>query len=102
MFLLRSGPRPNRKWGQVRDGGYSCRTSPLREPMPSEPSRTDRLDEDGSDEEVSAAAGGAGGSAAGGSSLVSVWSSVRLSRNVADGTKNRHPVTARLKSSMRS
>src|SRR5580704_13835096 len=100
MFLPRSGPKPSQKLGRVRDGGYSCRTSPLREPMPSEPSRTDRLDEDGMDVEVSVAAAGAGASAAGWCSLVS--SSVTLSRNVAEGTKNRHPVAARLKSSIRS
>src|SRR5580698_2575815 len=100
MFPLRYPPMPHRKWGQVRDGGYSCRTSPLREPMPSDPSRTDGLDEDGMDEEVSAGGAGVGDSTAGGSSLVS--SSPTLSRNVADGTKNKHPVTARLKSSIRS
>ena len=61
--------------------------------MPSEPSRPD-----GMDEEVPAIAGTAGGSAAAGWG----WSAITFSRNVADGTKNRFPVTARLKSSSRS
>jgi len=34
----RSGPRPNPRSGRVRDADCSCRGSPLREPMPSEPS----------------------------------------------------------------
>src|SRR6185437_8128449 len=59
MFLLRFEPMPNRRSGQVRDGDYSCRMSPLREPMPSEPSRTGGATEDGTDEEVSATAGAA-------------------------------------------
>ncbi len=47
------------------------------------------------DGEGSTPAGAAGDSAIAGW----VWSSVTFSRNVADGTKNRFPVTARLKSS---
>src|SRR5579863_2598520 len=72
---------------------YSCRVSPLREPMPTEPSRTNWMDGEGS-----TAAGAAGDSGTAGG----VWSSVTFSRNVADGTKNKFPVTARLKSSSRS
>src|SRR6202167_2753602 len=102
MFPLRSEPRPNRKWGQARDGDYSCRVSPLRDPMPSEPSRTDGTDEGWTDEEeVSASAGVAEDSATAGWSSVPGDSST-FSRNVADGTKNKLPVTARLKSRMRS
>src|SRR5580658_9924331 len=111
MFPLRSQPTPNRKWVQARDGDYSCRVSPLRDPMPSEPSPTDATDDDGTDEdgtdseedamdedgEVSASAGAAEDSSTAGRSTL-VCSSVRFSRNVADGTKNRFPVTARLKS----
>ena len=50
--LPRSAPRPHRKSAPVRDAGYSFRGLSLREPMPSEPSRIDRV--------------GCGGSAAGG------------------------------------
>src|ERR1035441_62142 len=96
MFPLRSGPMPNRRWEQAHDGDYSCCMSPLREPMPSEPSRTDEMDEEGS-----VTAGAAGDSATTGGSS-NVWSWVTFSKNVADGTKNRLPVTARLKSRSRS
>src|ERR1700735_2157922 len=98
---------PHRKWEQARDGDYSCCRSPLREPMPSEPSRTGELDldEDELDESVSAAAGVVGDCTAAGRSSTA-WSSAKsagmFSRNVADGMKNRFPVTARLKSSSRS
>src|SRR4029077_20135409 len=64
--------------------------SPLREPIPSEPSDAAPFDDDGSAVDF-----GAGGAGAG-------PSSPSASRNVADGTKNRAPVTARLKSSSRS
>src|SRR5580693_9077944 len=102
MFLLRSVPMPNRKWGQARDGNYSWRTSPLREPMPREPSRIDEIDvdEDELDEVVSAIVGDWGDSAAAGWSSLAC-SSATFSRNVADGTKKRFPVAARLKSSSR-
>jgi hypothetical protein len=59
--------------------------------MPSEPSGTDVMDRAGS-----VAADAARGASTAGSA------SVTDSRNVADGTKNRLPVTARLKSSSRS
>src|ERR1700692_4462153 len=64
MFPLRSEPMPDRKWEQARDGDYSCRLSPLREPMPSDPSCTDGMDKDGLGGAVSATAGAAGDSAA--------------------------------------
>jgi hypothetical protein len=73
-----------RKSGQARDEDYSCRFSPLSEPMPSEPSDT-----------VSATDVAAGFAA-------TVSSSLTVSRNDADGTKNKVPVSARLKSSSRS
>src|ERR1700737_3645394 len=63
--------------------------SPLREPMPREPSNTGGTDCPGP---TDAGAGCAAGAASG----------VTSSRNAADATKNRLPVTARLKSRMRS
>src|ERR1700678_3167998 len=74
--------------GGIRNGGELTMqiihwgVLPLSEPMPSEPSRTG-----GVDDEAGAAASGA---------------SDTSSRKVAEGTKNRFPVTARLKSSSRS
>src|SRR5580658_10259795 len=96
---------PHRKWGQVRDGGYSWRMSPLREPILSEPSLSESvLSEpslsDGMDEEGPAAACATEEAAEG--SVALGWSSATFSRNVADGAKNRFPVTARLKSRRRS
>src|SRR5208283_1502374 len=105
MSPLRSEPMPNRKWGLTPDEDYSCGVSPLREPMSSEPSRTDAMDEDEMDEEDSATTGAAGDSTTTGWTSFawsSVWPSATFSRNVDDGTKNRFPVTARLKSSSRS
>src|SRR5260370_3086558 len=64
---------------------------PLREPMPSEPSDTDAMGRGCStagDSRAACAADGAAG--------------VTSSRNVADGTSKRLPVTARLKSRIRS
>jgi hypothetical protein len=87
---LRYPPRPHRKSGQARDEDYSYRFSPLREPTPSEPSSAGAVDGAGSS--VDPAAGIAAAAAV----------SFTDSRNVADGTKNRAPVTARLKSSSRS
>src|SRR5580692_1651873 len=113
MFRLQFVPRRNPKSGQARDGDYSWRTSPLREPMPSEPSRTGEVDDDDIDEaglgEVSSAvaleSATAGGSPVAEDSLARAsftGASVTFSKNVADGTKKRPPVTARLKSSRRS
>src|SRR5262245_36236550 len=81
---------PHRKSGQARGADYSYRFSPLREPTPSEPSAADAVDD--ADVSVDPAAGTAAASA----------SSFTASKNVAEGTKNRVPVTARLKSSTRS
>ena len=67
--------------------------------MPSEPSRTDVTDGDVMDGDEMDGVGSAG---AGAVSATAGSSSVTDSRNVADGTKNRLPVTARLKSSSRS
>src|SRR5262249_20192815 len=74
----------------ARDGDYSCSCFPLSEPMRSEPSGVGGLAASRSppDDPGTIAAGDA--------------SAVRLSRNVADGTKNRLPVTTRLKSSSRA
>ena len=65
--------------------------SPSREPMPSEQSCTDGMD--GADLTVAGAASG---------TITAGSSSVMDFRNVRDGTKNRFPVAARLKSSSRS
>ena len=59
--------------------------------MPSEQSCTDEMD--GADSTVAGAAPG---------TITAGSSSVMEPRNVRDGTKNRVPVTARLKSSSRS
>src|SRR5580658_136666 len=61
-------------------------SSPFREPMPSEPS----LD------------GALGAEVSTGAEAIAGWSGETLSRNVAVGMKNRFPVTAMLKSRMRS
>src|SRR5882757_4682799 len=86
-FFLDLSPRRVGYRGKLAVQIVHNRGFPLREPMPSEPSDTDGM--------------GCGGSAAGGS-VVGGESGVTSSRNVADGTKKRLPVTARLKSRIRS
>ena len=90
LFDLRPGRIGN--GGKLAMTDYSWEISPFREPISSEPS-------------VSLSARDGEGSITVGATEVSVtagWSSATASRNVADGTKNRLPVTARLKSSNRS
>ena len=87
-FLLDLGPGRVGYRGKLAVKIVHEAGSPLSEPMPSEPSRFDAG--------CGAGAGGLSKSPAAGSSLPT------LSRKVADGTKNRLPVLATLKSSKRS
>src|SRR5262249_58495344 len=87
---LRYLPTAHRKLGRGRGEGYLYRFSPLKEPTASETSGAP-------------GPGGAGSSDDSGSRIAAAGASPFTdSRNVADGTKNRVPVTARLKSSSRS
>src|SRR5579863_2892109 len=108
---------PRRRSGRVRDGGYSWLVilgafiwgrylsyfsylswgAPLREPIPSEPSLAAGADGDAFDGDAASAAGPGAAAAAAGDA-----SGVTASRKVSDGTKKRLPVTARLKSRIRS
>jgi hypothetical protein len=88
LFDIRPGRIGNR--GKLAMKIIHTGFSPLREPTPSEPSSAGAVDGAGSS--VDPAAGIAAAAAV----------SFTDSRNVADGTKNRAPVTARLKSSSRS
>ena len=87
--LLQSPPMPRQRSVPTPDGGYSS-FSPFSDPILSDVSCT--APGDGGDE----------GGSADGAFASSGASGVTLSRNVADGTKNRLPVTGRLKSSSRS
>src|SRR5215831_1424966 len=90
-LLLDLRPRRVGDWGKLAVEVVHDRGVPLSEPMPSEPSGTGGVGCAGS-----VAGAGAAVSAAGGASEVT------SSRNVADGAKKRLPVTARLKSRIRS
>src|ERR1700691_4223045 len=93
--LLRFAPRRRRKSVRARDASYSWEGSPFKEPMPSDPSPGYV---DGAEpSELDAAAGGADSESESGGGA-----SLTFSRNVADGTKKRLPVTAVLKSRSRS
>src|SRR6516162_2834797 len=89
-LLLDLSPRRIGDRGKLAVEIIHQRRFPLREPMPREPSDIGEMDGEGS------AAGDAdSGSAAGVPGVTS-------SKNVAEGTKKRLPVTARLKSKIRS
>src|SRR5215467_10305247 len=90
-LLLDLRPRRIGDWGKLAVEVVHDRGVPLSEPMPSEPSGTGVVGCAGSAAGVGAAVSAAGGA-----------SEVTSSRNVADGAKKRLPVTARLKSRMRS
>src|ERR1700677_3781152 len=88
LSRLQSATMQRQRLAPVPDGGYSS-FSPLSDPILSDPSPADGTDgrTDACDATVSVESGA---------------SPPTLSRNVADGTKNKLPVTAVLKSSSRS
>src|ERR1700746_678903 len=97
MFLLRFEPTRYQKSEPARDADYSWKSSPFRDPMPSEPFMDRSVVGEASAGAAVIAncfvledAAGAG------------WSGETLSRESAVGMKNRLPVTAVLKSRMRS
>src|SRR5262249_19571580 len=81
----------------VRRAGYSRKFFFFREPMPREPSFDGAVEAEASTGAEAVASSCAPEEPAG-----AAWSGETLSRNVAVGTKNRLPVTAVLKSRMRS